>query len=181
MSDDKINAETYRGWLQPNGYIQIRESDESNAVLKELEPEILSGAVIGTVVIYRAERWQVIIQKDFYEKNKSNPESLTGVVKKAIDQLFIEEQRSNFVLPKGEQIVLEQFADGETRKSLLWAEDGGCVIQHFEEGKNGVYPLYLERIFPLDKNQILIYKRYIFYLLVVLHKHILYNVHERHP
>ena len=158
MNDEDIDSGFIKQ-LKEEGFIQIREGPDVDILLKALEPMINEGEVIGASVNYRAQDWHVFILKSFYEQNKNNSEALEGVIRKAIEQLFIEEQRSTFVGNEGDMVVLEEFADGETKKAVLWDQNGACIVQHFDEGKNGVYPSFKEIIYPLNRNQLLIYKK----------------------
>ena len=158
MNSDEIDSGFIKQ-LKEQGFIQIREGPDVDILLKALEPMINEGEVIGASVNYRAQDWHVFILKSFYEQNKNNSEALEGVIRKAIEQLFIEEQRSTFVGNEGDMVVLEEFADGETKKAVLWDQNGACIVQHFDEGKNGVYPSFKEIIYPLNRNQLLIYKK----------------------
>ena len=157
MSDDIDRS--FAEHLETEGFIQIRNSPEVDILLKALEPKILNGEVIGASVNYRAQDWHIFLLKAFYEKHKNNPESLEGVVKRAVEQLYIEEQRSTFIGSEEDMVVLEEFADSETKKAVLWDQNGACIVQHFDEGKNGVYPSFREIIYPLNRSQLLIYKK----------------------
>ena len=161
MSSDEITPETWLGMLERDSYVSIRAGDESGAFLKELEPQINKGEVIGDVVNFRAEPWHVFIRKDFYEEHKLNTKSLDGPVKKAIEALYSEELRTQLNLSQegDKAIVLERFADGETKKSVRWNDSGECTIEHYAEGKNGIYLAFTEHIFPLNKNELQLYKK----------------------
>ena len=158
MSDEDMDS-GFTKQLKEQGFVQIREGPDVDILLKELEPMINEGEIVGTSVNYRTQDWHVFLLKDFYEKHKNKPESLEGVIKRAVEQLYIEEQRSTFIGSEEDMVVLEEFADGETKKAVLWDQNGACIVQHFDEGKNGVYPSFKEIVYPLNRSQLLIYKK----------------------
>ena len=166
MSSEDIDS-GFTKQLKEEGFIQIREGPDVDILLKALEPMINEGEVIGASVNYRAQDWHVFIKKDFYDEHKTNPESLEGVVKKAIEQLFVDEQRNTLNVHQGsDAVVLEQFADSESRKIVRWNDGGDCTVEHYAEGRNGTYLAFTEHIFPLNKNELQLYKKDIeFYLL----------------
>ena len=168
MSDEQMTPETWLGMLERDSYVSIRAGDESSIFLKELEPQINKGEIIGDVVNFRAEPWHVFMKKEFYEEHKLNTKSLEGAVKKAIEALYSEELRSHLNLGPGAEkaIVLERFSDGESRKVVRWDEGGECTVEHYAEGKNSTYLAFTESIFPLNKNELQLYmKDTEFYLL----------------
>ena len=161
MSSEQMTSETWLGMLERDSYVSIRAGDESSIFLKELEPQINKGEIIGDVVNFRAEPWHVFMKKEFYEEHKLNTKSLEGPIKKAIEALYSEELRTHLNLgPEGEKaIVLERFSDGESKKVLRWGEGGECIVEHYTEGKNSTYLAFTESIFPLNKNELQLYKK----------------------
>ena len=103
---DEITPDMYRGWLEKDGHIQVRKGDEADSLLKELEPELLSGSILGTTVDFRAEEWVVIFSKDFYNAHCTDAGSLNPLLRKAIEKIRDDLTFSKTLREDGKKAIL---------------------------------------------------------------------------
>ncbi len=84
---DKITIDMWKAWLEKDGHIQIRKGEEADLLLKELEPEILSGKILGITIDFKAEQWVVFFTNNFYETHYNDATSLNQMLHKAIEKI----------------------------------------------------------------------------------------------
>jgi hypothetical protein len=106
MSDEQTTPETWIGMLERDGYVSIRADGDSGALLKELEPQINKGEVIGDVVNFRAEEWVVIFSKDFYNAHCTDAGSLNPLLRKAIEKIRDDLTFSKTLREDGKKAIL---------------------------------------------------------------------------
>ena len=82
-----ITPEMYKELLEQEGHIQLCKGDESDLVMKVLEPKIISGSILGTILDYRAEEWIVVFTKGFYDSHSSDSAALNPLLRKAVEKI----------------------------------------------------------------------------------------------
>ena len=87
MSSDEITPEMWKAWLEKDGHIQVPKGQEADSLMKALEPEILSGSIVGATVDFRAEEWVVVFTKEFYNSHCNDAASLNPLLHKAIEKI----------------------------------------------------------------------------------------------
>ena len=87
MSNELITPSMYRGWLERDGHIQVPKGQEADSLMKALEPEILSGSIVGATVDFRAEELVVVFTKEFYNSHCNDAASLNPLLHKAIEKI----------------------------------------------------------------------------------------------
>ena len=103
---DEITPDMYRGWLEKDGHIQVRKGDEADSLLKELEPELLSGSILGTTVDFRAEEWVVVFTKEFYNAHCNDAASLNPLLHKAVKKIRDDLTFSKTLSEDGKKAIL---------------------------------------------------------------------------
>ncbi len=84
---DEITPDMFRAWLERDGHIQVPKGQEADSLMKALEPEILSGSIVGATVDFRAEELVVVFTKEFYNSHCNDAASLNPLLHKAIEKI----------------------------------------------------------------------------------------------
>ena len=107
MNDmEPITPEMWKAWLERDGHIQVPKGNEADLLLKELEPELLSGSILGTTVDFRAEEWVVVFTKDFYNSHCNDAASLNPLLRKAIEKIRDDLTFSKTLSEDGKKAIL---------------------------------------------------------------------------
>ena len=84
---EEITPDMFRAWLERDGHIQVPKGQEADSLLRTLEPELLSGSILGTTVGFRAEEWVAVFTKEFYNSHCNDAASLNPLLRKAIEKI----------------------------------------------------------------------------------------------
>ena len=106
MSNELITPSMYRGWLERDGHIQVPKGQEADSLMKALEPEILSGSILGTTVDFRAEEWVAVFTKEFYNSHCNDAASLNPLLRKAIEKIRDDLTFNKTLSEGGKQAIL---------------------------------------------------------------------------
>ena len=85
--DEKIPPEMWKGWLERDGYVQVRNGADADLLLKSLEHELMNGTIVGATVNYRAEEWVVIFDKKFYDAHCDDASALNPLLRRALEKV----------------------------------------------------------------------------------------------
>ena len=106
MSSDEITPEMWKAWLEKDGHIQVPKGQEADSLMKALEPEILSGSIVGATVDFRAEEWVVVFTKEFYNSHCNDAASLNSLLHKAIEKIRADLTFGKTIGEDGKQAIL---------------------------------------------------------------------------
>ena len=84
---EPITPEMWKAWLERDGHVQLPKGQEADSLLRTLEPELLSGSILGTTVDFRAEEWVAVFTKEFYNSHCNDAASLNPLLRKAIEKI----------------------------------------------------------------------------------------------
>ena len=106
MNDmEPITPEMWKAWLERDGHIQVPKG-ASASLLKELEPEILNGDILGATIDFRAHDWVVVFTKDFYNAHCNDAASLNPLLRKAMEKIRDDLTFSKTLSEDGKQAIM---------------------------------------------------------------------------